>query len=140
MRTVIAMCAAFLFMVGTAQASGPEECLESNNPNAERRVGHWGYCHRYLHEKGIVDEVTEGSRPKSCCSGIHSGECRVAIINLHNRTTKINGLTCPIPPHVKIVAVQGPLPYGYGVVCAGHGGLYGNTCPTTYCVGASTGG
>jgi hypothetical protein len=113
---------------------------QTSDQKAETRLGWWGYGHRELHANGAIQELLE-KVPKgtSCCSGVHSGECRISrIVTLGNaRKVELDGMLCDISPTTKVVSLQRFSEAGYVVVCAARSNAIGNlrTCPTTYCIG-----
>ncbi len=105
----------------------------------ERRFSWWGYRHRELHERGIIDELLEKTKGKSCCNGVDSGECRITRYaeGAGNRMVIIDDLPCPITDDTRIVPLQSFNEQGLVVVCAGQTdfGRRPRSCPSTYCIG-----
>jgi|GEM_PF-3720614 len=103
----------------------------------EKRLSYWGYRHKSLHDRGIIDQILKNANSE-CCGGTDSGECRVSKMNTVTREALIDGVWCPITPKTAIVAVEGLDSDEDVVVCASRYKNIDTHCSSTYCIGTGT--
>lgn len=96
-----------------------------------------GKLRKGLHERGIVDQIEQAPRDvgmyANCCSGIHSGECRVTSVNIKEKKVLVDDQWISFDSRTKIVEVEGLEDDEDAVVCAGRSGWYAPSSP--YCIG-----
>ncbi len=103
----------------------------------ETRFSYWGYRHKELHVYKLIDEM-QGRAGNSCCSGPHSGECRISEVDMRSKLVRIDGRWCPVGDKTKVMPLDGLQDISeeedksIAVVCAGH--TY-KECPVAHCVG-----
>lgn len=109
--------------------------------NEEKRFSYWGYRHKELHARGIIDELLERTKGKNCCNGIESGECRLAKVNVRERMAFVDGEWCPMHSDTKVEQLETMRDITDGneevaVVCASKSeGRKMCMGVTTYCIG-----
>jgi hypothetical protein len=133
---------------GTAPAQSLPRCEATKLSEWGHRhtncIDESGNIHKGLHERGIIDQMqsappSSSNGFRSCCSGVHSGECRVTLVNMREKKVFINGKWADITPQAKIVIVEGLENDEEGVVCAARSHMYSFGSPTAYCVGIRSG-
>jgi hypothetical protein len=99
------------------------------------KPGDWGYGHLQAHCEGWIDELIR-IQGRSCCSGVHSGECRISVVNLEIRKVLVEGIWCELGGVTPIVI---PNMGAFALVCANKKPFLPGSCPSIHCLGIGGG-
>lgn len=134
------------------------QVIPQEKAETEMRFSWWGFGHDELHAKdlndkesfSVIDELEKRFGKGACCSGVHSGECRISKFEedpdpSSTRTKRrvfVDGEPCDVSSGTKFAGLHSFKKPGFIVVCAAktyRSANYTNATCSTYCIGTAGG-